>query len=210
MAGELGHVHIPMDGLLAPGQPVPQCNCGFAGDAESLASLTGIERNLLPYWLTQYEGHPLADVELRSAAKLVRGYGERGDPLAMKIFEQQAMAIGRLFTIVANVTDPAVYFVGGGVVEAEPHFRDWFLDTVAAAPRFGPSRPGWRRSRSYRTATWPAPEAPRSPPRPRSATADLAPPPTAGLRTGWFRGSSLRSSHLNARVSRLVAALLAQ
>src|SRR5262249_2111894 len=52
MAGELGHVFIPMDGLLAPGQPVPVCNCGFSADAESVASLTGIERNLLPFWLT--------------------------------------------------------------------------------------------------------------------------------------------------------------
>jgi predicted NBD/HSP70 family sugar kinase len=133
MAGELGHVQIPMDGLLAPGQPVPRCNCGLVGDAESVASLTGIELNLLPYWLTQFPDHELADVDLRTAAKLVRGYGERGDEMATKIFEQQAWAIGRLFTIVANVTDPDVYFVGGGVVEAAPHFRDWFVDTVAAS-----------------------------------------------------------------------------
>jgi glucokinase len=60
----------------------------------------------------------------------VRGFGEAGDPLALAIFEQQAMAIGRLFTIAANFTDPDVYFVGGGVVEAAPHFRDWFVDRV--------------------------------------------------------------------------------
>ncbi len=36
MAGELGHVWIPMDGLLADGQPMPRCNCGLAGDAESV------------------------------------------------------------------------------------------------------------------------------------------------------------------------------
>ncbi|MBO0837032.1 MAG: ROK family protein, partial [Actinobacteria bacterium] len=53
MAGELGHIWIPMDGILGPGQPLPRCNCGLAGDAESVASLTGIEKNLLPYWLTQ-------------------------------------------------------------------------------------------------------------------------------------------------------------
>ena len=40
------------------------------------------------------------------------------------------MALGRLFTIAANFTDPDAYFVGGGVVEAAPHFRDWFLDAV--------------------------------------------------------------------------------
>jgi glucokinase len=130
-AGELGHVHIPMHGLLADGQARPQCNCGFECDVESVASLTAIERNLLPYWLTKFPDHPLAKVEpIAKAAKLVRAYGENGDPLALKIFEQQAMAIGRLFTIAANFSDPDAYFVGGGVVEAAPHFREWFLKAV--------------------------------------------------------------------------------
>ncbi len=64
------------------------------------------------------------------AAKRVRSLGEQGDELALRIFEQQAMAIGRLFTIAANFTDPDAYFLGGGVIEAEPHFRDWFLTRV--------------------------------------------------------------------------------
>ncbi|MGI5213615.1 ROK family protein [Plantactinospora sp. CA-290183] len=130
MAGELGHVHIPLYGLLAEGQPVPLCNCGFVGDVESVASLTGIRRNLLPYWSTRFVGHPLAGEEPARAAKQVRSYGVDGDPMALRIFEQQAMALGRLFTIVANFTDPDAYFVGGGVVEAPPAFRDWFLATV--------------------------------------------------------------------------------
>ncbi|MCI4064706.1 ROK family protein [Micromonospora sp. R77] len=130
MAGEFGHVHIPLDALLAPGQAVPTCACGFAGDAESVASLTAIEHNLLPYWLGRHPGHPLAAEEPGRAAKLVRGYGERGDGLARELFTQQAMALGRLFTIAANFTDPHAYFVGGGVVEAAPEFRDWFLATV--------------------------------------------------------------------------------
>ena len=132
-AGELGHVHVPMEGLLGEGQPVPRCNCGFVGDVESVASLTGIEKNLLPYWLSRFEGHELSKVgDVAKAAKLVRSYGEKGDPLARKIFEQQAMAIGRLFTIAANFTDPDAFFVGGGVVESAPEFRDWFLATVRA------------------------------------------------------------------------------
>jgi predicted NBD/HSP70 family sugar kinase len=132
MAGELGHIWIPMDGLLGPGQPRPRCNCGLTGDAESVASLTGIENNLLPYWLTQFPGHELARHPVQVAAKLVRGYGEAGDPLALKIFEQQAMAIGELLTIAANFTDPHVYLLGGGVVEAAPQFRDWFCGRVRA------------------------------------------------------------------------------
>jgi glucokinase len=131
MAGELGHVQIPMHGLLAEGQPLPVCNCGFVGDAESVASLTGIERNLLPYWLSRFENHELSRVtDGKEAAKLVRSYGEREDPLALAIFEQQAIAIGRLFTIAANFFDPDTYFLGGGVVETTPKFRQWFLAKV--------------------------------------------------------------------------------
>jgi predicted NBD/HSP70 family sugar kinase len=130
MAGELGHVYIPMEGLLADDQPMPQCNCGFRGDAESVASLTGIRKNLLPYWLAKHPEHQLASMEIGDAAKALRGLAEGGDELALKVFEQQAMALGRLFTIASNFTDPHCYFVGGGVVEAAPHFRDWFLATV--------------------------------------------------------------------------------
>jgi glucokinase len=132
MAGELGHVHISMDGLLADGQPIPVCNCGVRGDVESIASLTGIERNLLPYWLSRYPGHELAGLDPHTAARKVRGLGEQGDPLARRIFEQQAIAIGRLFTAACNFLDPSVYFVGGGVVEAKPEFRDWFMSIVRA------------------------------------------------------------------------------
>jgi predicted NBD/HSP70 family sugar kinase len=131
MAGELGHVHIPMQGLLAEGQPVPECQCGFVADAESVASLTGIERNLLPYWLTRFPDHELTKVRsISEAAKLVRGLGDAGDPMALEIFDQQAMALGRLFTIASNFIDPSAYFVGGGVVEASPKFRQWFVERV--------------------------------------------------------------------------------
>ncbi len=130
MAGELGHVYVPMDGILEPDQETPKCNCGFSGDAESVASLSAIENNLLPYWLTRHPGHDLADLDPHTAAKQVRAYAERGDELARAIFTQQAKAIGRLFTIVANVTDPDAYFIGGGVVETTKEMREWFLGLV--------------------------------------------------------------------------------
>jgi predicted NBD/HSP70 family sugar kinase len=130
MAGELGHVQIPLHGVLEADQPIPACNCGFEGDVESIASLTGIKNNLLPYWLTRFPDHPLAAEPIGKAAKLLRGYGEKEDPLARAVFGQQARAIGKLFTIAANFTDPHAYLLGGGVVEATPQFRQWFLNTV--------------------------------------------------------------------------------
>jgi glucokinase len=130
MAGEFGHIRITMPGLLVEGQPVPQCNCGLYGDVESIASLTGIRKNLLPFWLTQYPDHPLNAMPVDQAAKAVRGYGVDGDEMALKIFDQQAHALGEMFTIASNFTDPHAYFVGGGVIEAAPHFRDWFIERV--------------------------------------------------------------------------------
>jgi glucokinase len=132
MAGELGHITIPLEGLLDEGQPMPWCNCGLSADVESFASLTGIRNNLLPYWLTRFPGHELADQPISAAAKLVRKYAEEDDPMALAIFGQQAIALGRLFSIAANFLDPDVYFLGGGVVEAAPRFRDWFLNKVKA------------------------------------------------------------------------------
>src|SRR6185437_1134231 len=117
---------------LGGGQPMPACNCGQTGDAESVASLTGIQNNLLPYWLSRYDSHEFAGLPIAAAAKLVRKYAEDGDEMALAIFRQQAMAIGRLFTIAANFLDPDAYFLGGGVVEAAPHFRDWFFAEVRA------------------------------------------------------------------------------
>ena len=132
LAGELGHVHVPMEGLLGPEQPLPRCNCGFSGDAESVASLTGIEMNLLPYWLGHHPEHELAQAGARSARRpsSCAPTRRRATRWRCAIFEQQAMALGRLFTIAANFTDPEGYFVGGGVVEAAPHFREWFLAKV--------------------------------------------------------------------------------
>lgn len=130
MAGEFGHIQIPLAGVLEPGQPVPVCNCGLEGDVESFASLTGIRNNLLPYWLTRFPDHLLAGETPERGARLLREFGERADPLALAVFSQQARALGGLFTIAANFTDPVAYFLGGGVVEAAPAFRTWFLNTV--------------------------------------------------------------------------------
>lgn len=133
MGGELGHVHIPATGIVETDQPIPVCACGFVSDAESYASLTGIKNHLLPYWLGRYPDHPLHGVDPETAAKQVRTLAERDhEPMAMAIFEQQAKALGHLFTLAANFTDPDAYFVGGGVVETEPWFRTWFLETVRA------------------------------------------------------------------------------
>jgi len=131
-AAETGHVVLPSHGLLEPGQPMPRCNCGRQGDAESWASLTGIQNNLLPYFLEKYPNHPLGSVDDTDGArsKQVRTFGENGDPMARKIFEKQAIALAILFDIAMQFLDLDAFFVGGGVMQTVPEFRDWFLGVV--------------------------------------------------------------------------------
>jgi predicted NBD/HSP70 family sugar kinase len=62
----------------------------------------------------------------------LRSLAAAGDELAGSVFRQQAGAIGRLFTILMNVLDPDICFVGGGVLEADAGFQARFLDDVRA------------------------------------------------------------------------------
>ena len=178
-AGELGHVRI------AAGRPPGRWSADAElrlrnrGDVESVASLTGIERNLLPYWLTRFPEHPLAALPIGGCGEAVRGYGEHGDEMARTMFEQQAMALGRLFTMAANFTDPHAYFVGGGVVEAEPALPRLVPRRCASDTRCARSRPPSPSSRSSPTSTWPVPRL-----RIRRARQFVAPRPVSrpGLR----------------------------
>ncbi len=128
--GELGHVLIPYQSIARTEGINPQCNCGRTGDLESLCSLTGIEKNLLPYFLPRYPGHELAKLDLHQAAKLVRGLADKGDAMSKEIFRVQAHALGLFFDEMVNTFDPNALIVGGGALEASPEFQRWFLAEI--------------------------------------------------------------------------------
>jgi glucokinase len=128
--GELGHVLLPYQGIANTKGMKPECNCGRTGDLESLCSLTGIERNLLPYFLPRFPGHALAKMELRQAAKQVRRLAEMGDALCKEIFRVQAHALGLFFDEMVNTFDPDALIVGGGALETAVEFQRWFLDEI--------------------------------------------------------------------------------
>jgi len=129
--GELGHALVPYQTIARIEGIVPQCNCGRVGDLESLASLTAIERTLLPYFLKKYPGHKLGkESDLHQAAKLVRGMADEGDELSREIFRVQAHAIGLFCDVMVNTFDPDAFIVGGGVLEASAEFGKWFLDEI--------------------------------------------------------------------------------
>jgi predicted NBD/HSP70 family sugar kinase len=130
--GELGHVLIPYQSIRGAEGIVPKCNCGRTGDLESLCSLTAIENALLPYFLPRSQGHELGKFDLHSAAKLVRGMAEKGDPMCKEIFRVQAHALGLFFDEMINTFDPDALIVGGGALETGPDFQRWFLDEIRA------------------------------------------------------------------------------
>lgn len=132
--GELGHVLIPYHSIRGVEGIAPLCNCGRAGDLESLCSLTAIEKCLLPFFLARYPSHQLArNGDLRQASKLVRGLAERGDVVCREIFRVQAHALGLFFDAMINTFDPDALIVGGGALETEPSFQHWFLSEIRAA-----------------------------------------------------------------------------
>jgi predicted NBD/HSP70 family sugar kinase len=131
--GELGHVLLPYQSITGTEGIKPECNCGRTGDLESLCSLTGIEKNILPYFLPKYPGHELGKVDVHQAAKLVRGMADKGDHLCQEVFRVQAHALGLFFDEMVNTFDPDAFIVGGGALETSPEFQRWFLNQIRAA-----------------------------------------------------------------------------
>lgn len=130
--GELGHVLLPYQSIAGIAGMVPKCNCGRIGDLESLCSLTGIERNILPYLLKKNPTHELCGVDANTAAKRVRGMADRGDAVSKEVFRIQAHAAGLFFDEMINTFDPDALIVGGGALEASAGFQKWFLDEIRA------------------------------------------------------------------------------
>lgn len=131
--GELGHVLIPTERIAGIETLAPRCGCGRIGDLESVCSLTAIEKNLLPHFLSKYPGHDLSKMDIHQAAKAVRGFADKGDPLARDIFRVQAHALGLFYDQMINTFDPDALIVGGGVLEASEQLQIWFVDEIRKA-----------------------------------------------------------------------------
>jgi glucokinase len=130
--GELGHVLIPYSAIATVPGIVPKCNCGRVGDLESLCSLTSIRNTLLPYFLPKFPNHELGTTNIDRAAKLVRGFAEKGDPMCVEIFRVQAHALGLFFDEMINTFDPDALIVGGGAIETGADFQRWFVNEIRA------------------------------------------------------------------------------
>jgi glucokinase len=137
--GEFGHIRLPTHTLVSDGE-VPRCGCGKVGCAEAFVSVSALDHFLRKALARpEHRDHPLQalpDVGRDRALRLL-GLAQKGDPLAQELFDRQADALGLLFVQLANVCDPDMFIIGGGITESSDAFRARYLDRVQATFRAG-------------------------------------------------------------------------
>jgi glucokinase len=114
MAGEIGHIR--MDGEQAP------CACGMYGCLETVASATGIVRqvreaiangksSLLQSW---FPGENLCKI---TAADVSKAY-DAGDAVAVEVLQHTGKLLGKALSYAVSLFSPDVIVIGGGVARA--------------------------------------------------------------------------------------------
>ena len=109
-AGEIGHIHVEDDEVLA-------CSCGNYGCLEQYASATGLVRMAKKKLLESKEASALRNLK-EITAKEVFDQAKVGDSLAMELVETFARYLGKGLACVANVVAPEKIVIGGGVSAA--------------------------------------------------------------------------------------------
>jgi glucokinase len=131
---EAGHMPAPLHELKAPPYP---CGCGRTwGCIELYTCLAGIPY-LLADRLAQHPEHELSRSPLgpRERALALRSLAQRGDALAVDLFDFQARALGLHIASLAMALDPEYVVIGGGLMDPEAttaEFRERYLRMVKA------------------------------------------------------------------------------
>ena len=134
---EGGHMPAPLHLLGA--KPYP-CGCGRTwGCIEVYTCLSGLPY-LLAEKLEQYPDHNLAKstLSMKERAFTLRGLAQKGDTLAVELFDFQARAIGLHVANMSMALDPRFVVIGGGLMDPEattPAFRERYLDIVRSNAR---------------------------------------------------------------------------
>lgn len=106
MAGEIGHTVVDASG--------PRCLCGKRGCVERLASG--------PYLAQDYLAES-GSAEPAMSGKRVAELAAQGDPLAQRLVRRSGWAVGAALGNAANLINPRLFILGGGVTKAGPIWR---------------------------------------------------------------------------------------
>ncbi len=108
--GEIGHIHIDDD-------ETEKCGCGNTGCLEQYASATGIAR-LAVRRLANDDMPSSIRGAAQISAKTVFDAVKTGDKLSIEVAEQFGDILGKGLSIIADVTNPELFVIGGGVSKA--------------------------------------------------------------------------------------------
>ena len=126
--------HMPAPLHLLGAKPLP-CGCGRTwGCIEPLTTISGLP-HLLAEKLVKYPAHDLAKSTAtpKEKALSLRGLAQKGDPLAVEIFDFQARALGLHVANLCLALDPHYVVIGGGLMDHESttvEFRDRYLGII--------------------------------------------------------------------------------
>ncbi|MCX6866123.1 MAG: ROK family protein [Verrucomicrobia bacterium] len=143
---EAGHMPVPLHLLGVTGHPLP-CGCGRDwGCVEAYTTLSGLP-HLLTEKLLLYPAHELAmsALPVREKALALRGLAQKGDALALEIFDFQARVMGLHVANLVMALDPGIVIIGGGLMDHEgttTEFRERYLRLIreAAMPYLWPAQ----------------------------------------------------------------------
>jgi len=137
---EAGHMPVPLQLLdLTHTKPLP-CGCDRDwGCVEAYTTISGLGL-LLAGFLRKYPGHELATStdSTKEKALSLRGRAQKGDPLALEIFDFQARVMGLHVANLVMALDPGIFIIGGGLMDVEsttPEFRDRYLGLIRKSAR---------------------------------------------------------------------------
>jgi glucokinase len=134
---EAGHLPALLHLLDTKAYP---CGCGRTwGCIEVYTCLAGLPY-LLAEKLEQYPDHHLAKspLSLKERAFTLRGLAQKGDKLAVELFDFQAKALGLHVANLAMALDPKFVVIGGGLMDPESTtvaFRERYLGIVGTVAR---------------------------------------------------------------------------
>jgi glucokinase len=136
---ETGHAAAPLHLLGLAGKPFP-CGCGRDwGCYEAYTTISGLP-HLLAEKLLKYPGHELAKsaAPIKEKVLSLRSRAQKGDALAVEIFDFQARVMGLLVANLTMTLDAGIVVIGGGLMDHEvttPEFRERYLRLVRETAR---------------------------------------------------------------------------
>ena len=144
---EAGHMPVPLHLLGRGGDKPFPCGCGRDwGCVEAYTTISSLP-HLLAEKLLKVPDHELANssAPLKEKILSLRSRAQKGDALALEIFDFQARVMGLHVANLAMALDPGIFIIGGGLMDHEvttPEFRERYVRLIheAALPYLWPQQ----------------------------------------------------------------------